>query len=269
MLIIIVFHGSSVMDITYTTSEVAKIIGIHPNTVRLYEEIELISKPKRKENGYRVFTQLHIIQFKIARLAFEIEVLQNGLRKQATDIIRACAKCDLDKALELTSDYLTHVEEEKQNAEKAIQIAEQIVSGQNQIAQGLCMTRKQVASYLNITMDTLRNWERNGLFTVKRKSNGYRIYTDEDIRQLIIIKSLRCANYSLAAILRMINTLSTNPNANIKDAIETSQSGDIISACDNLITSLNHAKTNTQKIYSYLIQLKNTNLYNPPVEHQS
>lgn len=257
------------MDITYTTSEVAKIIGIHPNTVRLYEEIELISEPKRKENGYRVFTQFHIIQFKIARLAFEVEVLQNGLRKQATDIIRACAKCDFDKALKLTSDYLIHVEKEKQNAEKAIQIVEQIISGQNQIAQGLCMTKKQVANYLNITMDTLRNWERNGLLTVKRKNNGYRIYTDEDIRQLIIIKSLRCANYSLAAILRMVSALSVNPNANIKEVMETSQSDDIISACDNLITSLNHAKTNAQEIYSYLIQLKNSNLYNPPLEHQS
>ncbi len=45
---------------TYTTSEVAKIIGIHPNTVRLYEEWGFISKVERKENGYRIFTDLHI-----------------------------------------------------------------------------------------------------------------------------------------------------------------------------------------------------------------
>ena len=66
----------------YSTSDIAKMIGIHPNTVRFYEDMQLITRPERKENGYRVFTDLHIYQFKIARMAFQIELLQNGLRKQ-------------------------------------------------------------------------------------------------------------------------------------------------------------------------------------------
>jgi DNA-binding transcriptional MerR regulator len=33
---------------TYRTSEVAQIIGVHPNTVRLYEEYELIPKPRKE-----------------------------------------------------------------------------------------------------------------------------------------------------------------------------------------------------------------------------
>ncbi len=40
---------------TYKTSEIASMIGIHPNTVRLYEELELIPKPQRQPNGYRIF----------------------------------------------------------------------------------------------------------------------------------------------------------------------------------------------------------------------
>ena len=35
------------------------------------------------------------------------------------------------------------------------------------------MKRKEVSEYLGITMDALRNWETNGLLTVKRKQNGY------------------------------------------------------------------------------------------------
>lgn len=31
---------------TYKTTEVATMIGIHPNTVRLYEKLELIPKPE-------------------------------------------------------------------------------------------------------------------------------------------------------------------------------------------------------------------------------
>ena len=36
---------------TYRTSEVAKVIGIHPNTVRKYEELGLIPKAKRGSKG--------------------------------------------------------------------------------------------------------------------------------------------------------------------------------------------------------------------------
>ena len=44
---------------TYQTSEIAKIIGIHPNTVRLYEDLKLIPVVERRKNGYRIFT-IHI-----------------------------------------------------------------------------------------------------------------------------------------------------------------------------------------------------------------
>ena len=71
---------------TYRTSEIAALIGIHPNTVRLYEQSDLIPRPERQSNGYRIFTDIHVEQFKLARLAFQIEVLQNGLRKKIVQI---------------------------------------------------------------------------------------------------------------------------------------------------------------------------------------
>ena len=52
--------GGDIMKESYSTSEVAKIIGIHPNTVRLYEDLNLITSPKRKANGYRIFTKLDV-----------------------------------------------------------------------------------------------------------------------------------------------------------------------------------------------------------------
>ena len=59
---------------TYRTTEVAQRIGIHPNTVRMYEEWGLIAKPKRMANGYRVFNEMHIDQFQLARTALHIEL---------------------------------------------------------------------------------------------------------------------------------------------------------------------------------------------------
>lgn len=97
----------------------------------------------------------------------------------------------------------------------------------------------------------------NGLLTVKRMQNGYRVYTDEDIKRLKIIRSLRCANYSLEAILRMLNQLSKNPNADIKKVLNTTkEDADIISVCDRLIISLTEAEKNAEKMINILSGMK-------------
>ena len=241
---------------TYRTTEVATAIGIHPNTVRLYEKLGLIPKPERQSNGYRIFTAFHIQQFILARTAFQIEVLQSGLRKKIVSVVKLSANKNFEQAIALTQEYLDGILIERHNAEEAIQIVQDILSGKTEVHK-FSMKRKEVSEYLEISMDTLRNWEMNGLLTVKRKENGYRIYTDEDIKRLKIIRSLRCAKYSLEAILRMLRQLSKNPDLDIKAALNTPlQSENIISVCDRLIISLTTAEYNAKKIMEMLQEMK-------------
>jgi DNA-binding transcriptional MerR regulator len=248
---------------TYKTSQVAQIIGIHPNTVRLYEKLKLIPTPKRQSNGYRIFTDLHIEQFKLARIALQIEVLQNGLRKKAIEIIKVSASGDFTKAIQLTDSYSQQIKEEQINAEEAIESVKYLLLPR-QDTNNLFLKRKETADYLHISMDTLRNWEMNGLITVKRKKNGYRVYMEEDIRRLKIIRSLRCANYSLASILRMLNALFYNPHINIKEVIDTPKENDeIISVCDKLLTSLRNAEKNAQIMRFHLKKMKKQFQINP------
>lgn len=232
---------------TYKTADIARMFHIHVNTVRLYEKCRLIPKPERLSNGYRVFTDLHVEQLKLARAALQAEMLQNGLRKKAVDIIKTSAAGDYVKAAELTHDYMEQVEIEIGNAEEAIQITHKLLSSMEmeQDNKDLLLTRKDTADYLHVTIDTLRNWELNGLFSVKRLKNGYRVYSADDLQRLKIIRSLRCANYSLSSILRMLNALSIDPGTNIREIINTpKQDDDIITACDKLLTSLQEAKEN-------------------------
>ncbi|MGN0808333.1 MAG: MerR family transcriptional regulator [Christensenellales bacterium] len=241
---------------TYRTAEVACIIGVHPNTVRLYEKLGLIPKPERKPNGYRIFTDFHIEQFKLVRLALQVEVLQNGLRKKIIQTVKASAAGDFNTAISLTEDYLRQLQQERTNAEKAIEIVKRILSG-GVPETSRCFKRKEVSEYLDISVDSLRNWEMNGLITVKRKQNGYRVYTDEDIRKLIIIRTLRCANYSLEAILQMLRQLSEDPDSDIETILNTpKQDAYIISVCDRLIVSLSAAEENACKILSMLQEMK-------------
>ncbi|MDD7292509.1 MAG: MerR family transcriptional regulator [Clostridiaceae bacterium] len=241
---------------TYKTAEVAAIIGIHPNTVRLYEKLQLIPKPERLSNGYRVFTDFHIEQCRLVRIAFQVEVLQNGLRKKIVKMIKVSATGDFDAAVLLINEYIKQIRQERTNAEEAIEIVKQLLSGNTQ-PYTHHLKRKEVSEALNISMDALRNWEMNGLLTVKRKENGYRVYTNDDIQRLKIIRSLRCANYSLEAILRLLRQLDQNPDTDIRAALNTpKQSDDIISVCDRLIVSLSEAEKNAYTILSILQDMK-------------
>jgi len=241
---------------TYTTSEVAKIIGIHPNTVRLYEEWGLIPQAERKSNGYRVFTDFHIEQLKLARIAFQVEVLQNGLRKKMIETVKTAAKKEFEKALVLAGEYRNQVKSEQMNAEQSIRIAKQILSGRS-TEEVHFFKRKEVLDCMEISMDTLRNWERNGLLQEKRKENGYRFYTGDDIERLKMIRSLRCANYSLEAILRMLNALEQNPQVNIRQVLNTPREDeDIVSVCDRLLVSLHAADRNAEKLIKIISDMK-------------
>lgn len=241
---------------TYKTAEVAAIIGIHPNTVRLYEKLKLIPKPERLSNGYRVFTEFHVKQCRLIRLAFQVEVLQNGLRKKIAQMIMVSATGDFNTAIAITENYLEQVGRERRNAEEAIEIVEEILSG-SVGGNSRHLKRKEVSELLAVSMDTLRNWEMNGLLTVKRKDNGYRVYTDEDIQRLKIIRSLRCANYSLEAILRLLQQLSKNPDTDIRIVLNTpKQTDDIISVCDRLIISLSAAEKNANALSAMLHDMK-------------
>jgi DNA-binding transcriptional MerR regulator len=246
---------------TYTTSEVARVIGIHPNTVRLYEEYQLIPKPERRSNGYRIFTDLHIEQLELARILLSIEILQNGLRKMTIEIIKTAATGDFDAALQQTDIYLARVQTERRNAEEALNTVHQILEGRagedNESELTKPLRRKEAADYLNVTIDTLRNWELNGLMRIKRLQNGYRIYTQDDLEKLKIIRTLRFANYSLAAILRMMRALSHDPQVNIRKVINTPrEDDDIISACDHLLFSLDDAEKKAIAVSEKLRSMK-------------
>ena len=73
----------------------------------------LIPLAERKSNGYRVFTDFHIEQLRLARIAFQIEVLQNGLRKKVVETIKLSAKRDFDKAFMFAEEYRSQIQRTK------------------------------------------------------------------------------------------------------------------------------------------------------------
>lgn len=249
---------------TYSTSQVASIMEIHPNTVRRYEEWGMITTPKRQSNRYRIYTDLQLDQFRLARTALEIELLQNGLRKKMMDLVKVAAKCEFKAALVLCKDYINMLNNEITNAKEASSLAQSQLSSDVENL-STYYKRKEIADLASITIDTLRNWEMNGLLTIKRSKNGYRSYTPDDLKKIKIIRSLRCANYSLSAILRMLSEYEHHSTVDIIASLNTpSPDEDIISACDQLITSLKLAEQNAFLIQQMLLEMEQK-YSNPPL----
>ncbi len=241
---------------TYRTNEIALLTGVHPNTVRFYEDVCFLTPPERLQNGYRVFTELHLKQMELARLAMRAEVLQNGLRKKAIEVIRLCAALGFDRSIQSAREYEALLTRETENAKAAIASVETMLKGKRG-PDGVSLKRREAAERLGVTLDTLRNWELNGLIIVKRRENGYRVYDANDLERLNIIRTLRCANYSLSAILRLMNHLDQNESAPVEAILNTpSEQEDIVSVCDRLILSLENTRKDAAEMLSQLEIIK-------------
>ena len=108
----------------------------------------------------------------------------------------------------------------------------------------------------------------NGLITVRRKENGYRVYDENDMNCLRVIRSLRCANYSLSAILRMMVKLRSSQNdaGDIYEILNTPDEGEsIVSACDRLVVSLQTAIENAASAKPIIEEIKELEKINPPL----
>ena len=69
-------------------------------------------------------------------------------------MVKASATGDFNTALSLTEDYLHQIKQERSNAEKAIMIVKQILSGGVPESSHF-FKRKVVSEYLGISMDSL------------------------------------------------------------------------------------------------------------------
>jgi DNA-binding transcriptional MerR regulator len=225
----------------YRTSEVARMVGLHPNTVRRYEEWGFLPPIPRAPNGYRMFGETHVDQIRLARLALQASWMGGDIRKRAYAVIYGGARGELKQAWEQAQVLRQMIREEQQHALAAASVLEQWVQGKPfRKTQAAPLSIGEAASYLAVTVDMLRNWERNGLIDVPRDpANGYRRYGPPEIARLRVIRTLRKARYSTMAILRMINAFEQGQRSDLVTVLDTPrQDEDMIFVTDRWLTTL-------------------------------
>ena len=220
------------------TSDIAKAVGVHPNTIRLYEKLGFLPPVPRNSSGYRLFTQDHLAHARLIRLALRLTWLGGELKHSAHAMVVQAASGDLGGALELAYQLLVLVQAERARAEAAAELLGRWAQGTATDATAAPLRIGETAKLLGVTRDQLRNWERNGLIDVPRDPrNGYRLYSATELGRLRVIRMLLRAGYSMMAILRML--LQLDRGADPCQALDTPHPDeDVYTAADQWLSSL-------------------------------
>jgi DNA-binding transcriptional MerR regulator len=233
---------------------IAKQVGCHPNTVRLYEKWGFLPPVERDpRNGYRRFQQRHMDQMILAWTALHTDWWHSA-KRILVRMVREAAAGDHGQALETAYHYLSTVRAEFAQAELAVTYLERWADGTPAEATGRVMGIGEAAAFLGVTREVLRNWERNRLVTVPRNpANGYRQYGAEEIGRLRVLRMLRQAGYSVMAILRMTTALDKDKRTDLRAVLDTPGPNEFIfSAADSWLTTLRACETRAQTVIEML-----------------
>jgi DNA-binding transcriptional MerR regulator len=238
----------------YYTSEIARAVGVHPNTVRLYEEWGHLPPVPRTPSGYRKFSETHLDQLKLIRLAMNFTWMGGQIRRTAYEMIASGADGDLGGALEIAYKLRVQIQAERAQAEAAADFLETWAKGSAVESKDKPRRIGEVAKLLNVTTDRLRNWERNGLIEVPRNPlNGYRYYRTREIGRLRVIRTLCQARYSQMAILRMLMRLDQGETGDLRQVLDTPREDeDVYFVTDQLLSTLTNLEVTSQKVIGLL-----------------
>ena len=235
------------------TSDLARAVGIYPNTVRLYVDWGLIPPVERSPSGYRLFTQRHLECLKLARTIYAAQYPGRELRASAMKSSNAPSRMIGWAHWKKRGDIWASVKAELKRADAAANLLEHWAQQKTQAADDEPLSMREAAKLLEVSHDVIRNWERNGLISVRRNSyNNYRLFGPRDIERLQVIRMLSHAGYSHMAVLRMFIELDGGKTRGLKKILDTPRDDeDIFTAADHWLTTLQAQ----EKLARYVIQL--------------
>ncbi|MBP7686552.1 MAG: MerR family DNA-binding transcriptional regulator [Thermoflexales bacterium] len=237
------------------TIDIATAVGVHVNTVRVYEQWGFLPPVPRASNGYRLYTPFHLDQMRLARTALHGGWPGRAIRRSALALVRQSASGDVRGALKQARQHLILVQAERAQAEAAADYLEKWAFGELDDEPTTPLQIGEAAELLDVSTDMLRNWERNGLIKVPReRGNRYRLYGSIELGRLRVLRLLYRAGYSSMAILRMVHQLDRGQRANLRRALDTPPPDeDILTTADRWLSTLAEQE---QRAHDMICQLQ-------------
>jgi DNA-binding transcriptional MerR regulator len=238
------------------TSDLAHAVGVHPNTVRLYVDWGLVPPVERSPSGYRLFTQRHLDCLQLARTIYAAQYPGRGFRALGNEIIQHAVADDWTgapgKARELLQAVRVELEFANQAADLLEHWAQTVQADLDPLEEPLAIGG--VSKLLGVSLDVIRNWERNGLISIPRNShNNYRLFGKKEIERMRIIRMLSKAGYSHMAMLRMFLELDAGNTRDLKKILDTPRPDeDIFTASDRWLTTLQEQENLAQRVLQFI-----------------
>jgi DNA-binding transcriptional MerR regulator len=243
-------------NVFFRTSHIAAEVGVHPNTVRMYEQWGFLQAVPRGANGYRLYEEAHLDQMRLARTALHGGWPGRAIRRSALSLVRLAASGDTGGALEQAHRHVTLVRGERDQAEAAAAFLESRARGGRVDATQGPMSIGVTAEKLALTVDTLRSWERNRLLKPPRNSSGYRVYGPLEIGRLRVIRMLYLAGYGTMAILRLMSSLDSGEGGDALQILDTPRPDeDVYSASDRWLSALEEHERRALAMISLLEEI--------------
>jgi len=194
------------MNMIYTPKQIAKKLNVSTTTLRRYEDQGLIPDVPRTPSNRRCYTSLHMQAFVTIRAllqGYEIPVVY--------DMMRKIKNHDIEHALWLLNQQLHDTQVEKHRVEEVLSMLRNAdFSKYRSLKVTDSMTIGEVARMAGVNTSAIRHWEQEGLIISERnEDNGYRVFSQTELRKIILISSLRKTVYFIENMKHLLNDLET------------------------------------------------------------
>lgn len=188
----------------YRPIDIANELHISTSALRHYEAYDLIPIPERSEANYRLYTDLHFAYFRAIRTgstAFSFAI--------TVEVIQLIKAGKYNEAFWQVNEEQAKLNHEKKVTEQTLDLLRDssfTLSEEKKWKSHL--TIGEVATLTDVQTSAIRHWEKEGLITPERHpENGYRMFTPMQIRQILIIRSMRQTVYFLADMKEIVHAV--------------------------------------------------------------
>ncbi|MDU5334559.1 MerR family transcriptional regulator [Enterococcus sp.] len=251
----------------YHPIDLARMFDVHPNTIRLYEKSSFISKAERNKNGYREFTELHVLQLQICRRIFGYPFTKRHIRDTGNDLLHSIADQDWSLSRSRYENYIEAIRQEIIVAEYAGKVLHEWSKRKKDLDKKIApkrYSRKDVAERFGVTVEAVRNWERNGLVhAVPLETEKQVVYSGDMIDRFYVIYMLRQAGYSISAIHRSMRNFDQREPNNVLSSLHQPDQDELISVGDRWLYELKKLERNGTEIPAIIDRLMLLKSENP------
>lgn len=230
-------------EVALTTIAVGRLVGYSTQQIRDLESLGAIPVAHRATNGYRRYTQTHVIALRAYR-ALAAAIGPVPARKIMPTLIGS----PLDVAAETIDDLHVVISRQRALVREALRGLETVLTETaDPFDEPDAMTIGELAQALGVRPSALRYWEREGLVTPDRAHQSQaRVYGARAITEARIVAALRSGGYSIPPIARVLH--------HVRDTGLTSEAH---SALDRRLSDLNARSVALLEASGHLYELLN------------